>query len=147
MKITKSTPILGTVGEKVDRLFDPFMTGPLFPELAFKPFEGAWVPSLDFSETDKAFMVRLEVPGLPKENLDVKLTGDVLAISGHREAAKEIPGENYLYREREAGQFCRTLRLPAAVMGDKIEAAYTNGVLEVNLPKATPVVKSKIAIK
>ncbi len=146
MKLAKLNPILGNV-EKIDRLFDPFLTGPLFPELATRGFEATWVPTLDLAENDKAFMVRIEVPGMPKENLDVKLTGEVLTITGHREAAKEVPGENFLYRERETGKFVRTIRLPAAVMEGKIEAHYTDGVLNVTLPKAAPEVRSKITIK
>jgi HSP20 family protein len=146
MKVAKYNPILGNV-EKIDRLFDPFLTGPLFPELMVKGFEGTWVPTLDLTENDKAFVVRLEAPGMPKENLDVKLTGEVLTITGHREAAKEVPGENYLYREREAGKFVRTLRLPASVAEGKIEAHYIDGVLQVTLPKAAPEVRSKITIK
>ena len=146
MKLAKLNPILGNV-EKIDRLFDPFFTGPLFPELMVKGFEGTWVPTLDLAENDAAFMVQIEVPGMPKENLDVKLTGEVLTISGHREAAKEVPGENFLYREREAGKFVRTLRLPVPVVEGKIEAHYTDGVLKVTLPKAAPAVRSKITIK
>jgi HSP20 family protein len=146
MKVAKFNPILGNV-EKIDRLFDPFLTGPLFPELATRGFENTWVPTLDLAENDKAFMIRLEVPGMPKENLDVKLTGEVLTVTGHREAAKEVPGENFLYRERETGKFVRTIRLPAAVMEGKIEAHYTDGVLHVTLPKAAPEVRSKITIK
>ena len=146
MKLTKLNPILGNV-EKIDRLFDPFFTGPLFPELMVKGFEGTWVPTLDLAENDAAFVIQLEVPGMPKENLDVKLTGEVLTISGHREAAKEVPGENFLYREREAGKFVRTLRLPVPVVEGKIEAHYTDGVLKVTLPKAAPAVRSRITIK
>jgi len=146
MKVAKLNPILGNV-EKIDRLFDPFFTGPLFPELMVKGFEGTWVPTLDLAENDTAFVVQIEVPGMPKENLDVKLTGEVLTISGHREYAKEVPGENFLYREREAGKFVRTLRLPVPVVEGKIEAHYTDGVLKVTLPKAAPAVRSKIAIK
>jgi HSP20 family molecular chaperone IbpA len=114
MKLAKLNPILGNV-EKIDRLFDPFLTGPLFPELMGKGFEGAWIPTLDLAENDAAFVVRCEVPGIPKENLDVRLTGEVLTISGHREAA--------------------------------IEAHYTDGVLQVTLPKAAPEGRSKITIK
>jgi len=146
MKVAKLNPILGNV-EKIDRLFDPFLTGPLFPELMVKGFEGTWVPTLDLAENDTAFVVQIEVPGMPKENLDVKLTGEILTISGHREYAKEVPGENFLYREREAGKFVRTLRLPVPVVEGKIEAHYADGVLKVTLPKAAPAVRSKITIK
>lgn len=146
MKLAKLNPFLGNV-EKIDRLFDPFLTTPLFPELMAKGFEGTWVPTLDLIEKETAFVVRLEAPGMPKENLDVTLTGEVLTITGHREAAKEVPGENILYREREVGKFVRTVRLPAPVVEGKIEAHYTDGVLQVTLPKAAPEIRAKIAIK
>jgi len=146
MKVAKLNPILGNV-EKIDRLFDPFLTAPLFPELMAKGFEGTWMPTLDLIENEHAFVVRLEVPGMPKENLDVRLTGEVLTIAGHREAVKEVPGETYLYREREVGKFTRTVRLPAPVAEAKIEAHYNDGVLVVTLPKAAPEVRSRITIK
>jgi HSP20 family protein len=146
MKLAKLNPILSNV-EKIDRLFDPFFAGPLFPELMVKGFESTWVPTLDLAENDAAFVIRCEVPGMPKENLDVKLTGEILTISGHREAVKEAPGEYFLYREREAGKFVRTLRLPVPVTEGKIEAHYIDGVLQVTLPKAAPEVRSKITIK
>jgi len=146
MKLAKLNPILGNV-EKIDRLFDPFLTAPLFPELVTRGFETNWMPTLDLIENANAFVVRLEVPGMPKENLDVRLTGEVLTITGHREFAKEVPGETYLYREREAGKFVRTIRLPAPVAEVKIEALYNDGVLVVTLPKAAPEVRSKITIK
>lgn len=105
MKLAKLNPILGNV-EKIDRLFDPFLTAPLFPELMVKGFEGTWVPTLDLVENDAAFMVRLEAPGMPKENLDVKLTGEVLTITGHREAARKFPARTSCIGSRRPASSC-----------------------------------------
>ena len=147
MKLTKVSPVRAPIKETIDRLFDPFLSGALWNESMARVMEPAWLPAINFSETDKEFLVRLEIPGVHKENLDVNLTGDVLTLSGHREIAKEIPGENFLYQESEAGRFTRSIRLPAPVTEAKVEAVYADGVLTVHLPKAEPVVKNRIAIK
>jgi HSP20 family protein len=102
---------------------------------------------LDFSDTDKDFVVRMEVPGIPKENLDVQVEGQVLTISGHREMRKESEDEEYFWREREEGRFVRTLRLPAPVMADKIDATCQEGIMTIRLPKSERVVKNRITIR
>jgi HSP20 family protein len=136
--------------EQVDRLFDRFAPSGFFAEPMFPPFESmdvAWAPNLDMTEGNKEFIVRLEVPGVHKENLDVKLTGNLLTISGHREETKEGKDEAFIWREREAGTFSRSIRLPAPVMEDKIEASYHDGLLTVHLPKLEPATGTKILIK
>src|SRR3970282_685724 len=84
--------IRAPIKEWIDRLFAPFLSGALWNEPLARVMEPAWLPAINFSENDKEFFVRLEVPGLHKENLDVNLTGDVLTLSGHREVSKESPG-------------------------------------------------------
>jgi HSP20 family protein len=92
----------------------------MFPDVfPMRAIESAWEPALDFSETEKEYLVRLEVPGFHRENLDVKFDAGLLTISGHRELQSEAKGEEYLWQERQAGRFARTLRLPAPVAGDK----------------------------
>jgi HSP20 family protein len=145
MKLTKATPMATTLRPEMDRLFERFF-GPFeMPEV--KVFETAWVPTIDLSETGTEYVVRLEAPGIPKENLDVSLDANVLTLSGRRESRKEETGEEYIWREREEGKFLRTIRLPVAVMGEKVAATYEDGVLVVRIPKAQPTVKSKITIK
>ena len=109
--------------------------------------ETMWTPSLDFSETEKEFVTRVEVPGMAKEDLDINVDGRLLTISGHREFQKEEKTEEYYCQEREQGKFLRTLQLPAAVDSTKVGATYDNGVLTVRLPKMEPTVKSRIAIR
>lgn len=149
MKLAKISPLRTPLKESVDRLFDPFFSGSLLAEPMFRglPEPAQWLPAIDLAETDKEFVVRLEIPGMHKENLDVNLTGDVLTLSGHRETTREVPGENSLYTESEWGRFVRTIRLPAPVVEGKVDATYVDGVLTIHLPKAEPVVKNRIAIK
>jgi HSP20 family protein len=155
MRVAKLTPTLGRVKEDIDRVFDRFFPAPFFgePMAPLFPFEAApdagaaWMPLLDLAETEAEYLVRLEVPGIHKENLDLALTGNVLRITGRREEVHEGKGETYLYREREAGKFVRTIRLPAAVEEAKVEATYQDGILAVRLPKVRAAVANKILIK
>lgn len=152
MKLVKAAPALGRVKEDIDRVFDRFFSGPFFTEPSFSPFEPPmpatdWVPSFDLSETEKEYVVRLEAPGIHKENLDLNYSGDLLTITGKREMTKEKEGERYLWRERELGRFLRTVRLPMPVAAARIEASYQDGILTVRLPKETPEPSSKILIK
>ena len=120
---------------------------PAFPFEQLAEARGEWAPRLDLTETDKEYVVRCEVPGIHKENLDINLTGNVLRITGHRDAVKETKDEMYLCQEREVGRFVRMLKLPVAVDEANINATYQDGILTVNVPKAEPAVAKKILIK
>jgi HSP20 family protein len=120
---------------------------PMFPNQLLPPIETAWLPPLDYLETEKNFIVRLEVPGIPKENLDIHLEGLVLMISGHRELTKEQENEAFFVQERMAGKFVRSVRLPVPVLEDKIDAVVQDGVMTITLPKVQVAPKSKITIK
>lgn len=147
MKLTKAAPTpAATVKHDFERLFDRmFGSGTFGP--AAPVFETTWTPSLDFSETDKEYVVRLEAPGIPKDDLEVNLDGQTLTLSGRRDFAKEEKTEEYFWREREQGRFIRTLRLPTAVDASKVEASYTDGIMTVKIPKAEVAIENRIAIK
>jgi HSP20 family protein len=152
MKLTRTQAGLPTVTRDFDEVFDRIFNAPLaFPALTFEPIrkamEGTWMPAIDLTETEKEFILRAEVPGVPKENLDVHLEGDILTLTGHRETKTTEKGENMLWEEREAGKFVRTLRLPKAVEANKVEAVYNDGILTVRVPKAELGIKNKILIK
>lgn len=118
------------------------------PEFPAAPsLSDLWSPALDFSETDKEYVTRLEVPGIPKENLEVTVEGRLLTVSGHREFQNEKKTEEYFWREREEGRFARTVQLPAAVDPAKVLATVEDGVMTVRLPKSEPNVKNQIPIK
>jgi HSP20 family protein len=152
MRVAKLAPVTGKMGEEVERFFDRFLAPGFLPEPFIPPFpyETAgteWYPTLDVTETAEEFIVRLEVAGVHKENLDINLTGTLLTITGRRELMPEVSGETYLRREREIGKFMRTIRLPAPVTEKEVKANYQDGVLVVHLPKVAPAVANRIVIK
>lgn len=152
MKLTRTQAGVPTIARDFDDVFDRIFNAPLaFPAVPFEPFrkamEGTWMPAIDLTETEKEFILRAEVPGVPKENLDVHLEGEVLILTGHRETKTTEKGENMLWEEREAGKFVRTLRLPKAVEATKVEAVFQDGILTVRVPKAEVAIKNKILIK
>ena len=112
-----------------------------WPELAW-PHELAKLPVLDVYEEGGALVVKAEVPGLAKEEIDVRVEGDVLTISGKKEKEEKVERKDYYRFERSEGVFSRTVRLPAEVEAEKMTARLENGVLEIRAPKADPA-KSK----
>lgn len=152
MRVALRNPIVGKLGEEfdqvVDRLLAPrFLTEPLLPPFPFETTGTQWIPVMDVIETPAEYFVRLEVPGIHKENLDIALAGAKLTITGMREIAPEVEGEGYLLKERATGKFMRTIRLHAPVIEKKVAAEYRDGVLNVHLPKETPAAATKVLIK
>jgi HSP20 family protein len=136
---------IATIRDEFDRLFDQFPTGLFGPPAP--SLETMWNPSLDFSENEKEFIVRLEVPGIPKDDLEITVDGRTLTLSGRRAFEQEEKTEEYFWRERQQGRFVRTVQLPGAVNAANVAATYVDGVMSVRLPKAEPTVKSRIPIK
>jgi HSP20 family protein len=152
MRVALPTPVVGKLGEEFDRIFDRLLTPrlltePLLPPFPYEGAEAKWFPGMDVVETPAEYVVRLEVPGIHKENLDINLTGDLLTITGKREIAPEYENETYVVRERMIGKFARTIRLPNPIAEKKVLAEYRDGVLVVHLPKETPAPATKIVIK
>jgi len=108
---------------------------------------GGVYPPMNVRETDGAFVVECEVPGLEMDNLEVYVTGDQLTVSGRRNTG--VPEENVTLhrRERDAGPFSRALTLASPVQGDKAEASLTDGILAIRVPKAEAAKPKRIAVK
>lgn len=119
-------------------LEDPFSVGA--PQ-----FFQAWAPALDLYEDKDKLTVKLEAPGLKKEEIDISLEDDVLSVSGERKEEKQ-EGENYR-RERYFGKFYRSVQLPCPVQADRVDARYEDGVLTITLPKAEEARRKQISIK
>ena len=109
--------------------------------------EMAWAPAMEVYEKDDNFVVRAELPGIRKDEIDISMTGDTLTIKGERKASEEVKDEQYHRCEVCYGSFSRSVVMPAAVDADKIEASYENGILEVQVPKAKEAKPTKIQIK
>ena len=92
-------------------------------------------PTLDFFEDKDDIVVKAELPGMDKDNIEVNLTEHTLTIKGEKKKEEEVKEENFYKSERSYGSFVRTLELPTDVHSDKVKASFKNGVLEVRLPK------------
>jgi HSP20 family protein len=108
-----------------------------WPEIAW-PHELAKLPAMDVYEEGGALVVKAEVPGLAKEEIDVRVEGDVLTISGKKAKEEKVERKDYYRFERSEGVFSRTVRLPAEVEPEKMTAKLEKGVLEIRAPKADP---------
>ena len=128
----------------MERHFEETLGHPFFPPLwrRLPTEERGWAPPIEMYEKEDKFIVKAELPGMKKEEIDISVVGDTLTIKGERKTETEVKEEDYYCCERSYGSFFRSLTVPAAVDTNKIEAAYENGVLEISLPKA-PEVKSK----
>jgi len=119
----------------IDSLFDDFFS-PRFPRL-FGSLNGgsAFVPSVEVIDRDDEVVVRAEVPGFKKDEIEVSLSGDMLMLSGKTSSGEKQEKTSYYYSEIRRGAFTRTLQLPAEVDDSKATASMKDGVLELILPK------------
>ncbi len=109
--------------------------------------EVGWTPGVEMYEKDDKFIVRVELPGMKKEELDISVLGDTLTIKGERKTEAEVKDEDYYRCELCYGKFSRSVALPAAVEAGKVEASYENGILEITLPKAEEAKPKKVEVK
>ena len=129
---------------EIDRYFDdlvsnrwPSVFGGHWPSFSLgmrSPFEGRW-PKVDVVDRDKEVLIRAELPGVKKEDLDVSVTDSSVTIKAttHHEE-KEEKGE-YVRQETRHGEYHRTVSLPREVNGDQAKAVFKDGVLELTIPK------------
>jgi HSP20 family protein len=110
-------------------------------------FTGTFAPSLDLTESNDAFEIRMDVPGLEAKEIDVKVQGNTVTISGQRKEEKEEKGKTYHRVERRTGSFSRTMTLPCDVTENTVAADYKQGVLTVKLPKCAEAKATKIDVK
>lgn len=94
-----------------------------------------FVPKVDIIEGEKSFELHVEAPGMNKEDFKIDLKENVLKVSGERKLRKETGDKHFRSVETRYGAFARSFVLPENVDGDKIEAKYTNGILEIVVPK------------
>lgn len=124
---------LSTLREEMNRLFDSSFPGAGLGESTL--FSG-WSPALDVFQSNDAVTVRVELPGLRKEDIDISLEKGVLSISGERRHEEKVEEGESFRSERYFGRFHRSVAIPTEVEADKVKASYTDGLLTVTLPKA-----------
>ena len=107
------------------------------------------LPTTDVKETDSAYLLAVELPGLGREDVELAVQGDLLTLCGHKSESKADNGASYRVSERRFGRFERSFPIPPDVDRGKISAEFRNGVLDVALPKSEAAARrgSKIEIK
>jgi len=140
--------LFGDLQRDINRVFSDFFT-----DVETRPL-GQWVtgrlvPSMDIAETDKAFEVKAELPGMDEKDVEITIADGLLTIKGEKKDETEEKDKSFHRVERSYGSFQRTLSLPANVDEEKISADFAKGVLEVTLPKSREAAKGpkKIGIK
>lgn len=137
MKLTKYDPwnMVARMQDEMARYF-PRSLPQYFPELEPDDMLASWTPAVDIKETDAAYLVKADIPGVPPENIEVSMEDGALIIRGQREEEKKTDENGYRRTERFSGSFYRRFALPTAVQEDKIKAVDKHGVLEISIPKA-----------
>jgi HSP20 family protein len=134
----------------LDELRDPFafarnlLTWDPFARSEERP--GGFAARFEVKETEDAFQLIGDFPGLKEEDLDISLDGDVITVSGARRAEDKKEGETYYVYERQYGSFSRSFRLPDHADRDQVNANLDAGVLTVTIPKKEASKPRKIAL-
>jgi HSP20 family protein len=135
----------GFLHREIDRLFEDFTRG---LDVAGQA-QVNLVPSIDVAETDKEIVITAEMPGLERKDVEISVEDDVLTIRGEKQVEKQQDdnNKNYHLSERSYGVFLRVLQLPAGIDPSKIQAAMSNGVLKITIPKPARSEAKKIEVK
>ncbi|MEW6054866.1 MAG: Hsp20/alpha crystallin family protein [Nitrospirota bacterium] len=91
--------------------------------------------SVDIFEDDSNVVVKAELPGMKKEDIDVTVTDHTMKISGEKKREEKVEKKDYYWEERSYGSFARSFQLPSEVQTDKAEAKFKDGILEIRIPK------------
>ncbi len=146
MALARWTPMgnLPAFQEEMNRLFNEFFRGGNGGEASW----GAqtWIPPVDLYETDEALVLKAELPGVAKDDVSLEIHNNTLILRGERKHETGVKEENYHRVERAYGTFQRSFVLPTMVDQDKVQATFTDGVLELRLPKSEAAKPKRIAI-
>jgi HSP20 family protein len=147
-----STPFefMRRFGEEMDKLvgdFD-FGRGWLPPAIARGVTPGVWAPEIEMFEQDGELIVRADLPGLTKDDVNIEIDNDAITIEGERRSEQNENREGFYRSERSYGKFYRRLPLPDGVESEDANATFRDGVLEItmNAPKRTETKPRKVAI-
>jgi HSP20 family protein len=145
-QLLETTPfgLMRRFSEEMDRLF-----GGSLASRATNLMGGVWSPQVEMFERDNELVVRVDLPGLTKDDVKVEMSDDGISIEGERRNENEERGEGFYRSERSYGKFYRRLPLPEGVEAKDANAAFKNGVLEITMPasKQTESRRRRLEIK
>jgi HSP20 family protein len=142
--LTRWEPVreMMTLREAMDRLFDDAFTRPINLR------DGGWsAPAVDMYQTDEDVVVKAALPGFKTDEVQINVTGDVLTIRGERKHEEENKEKAWHLREQRWSSFERSVALQTAVVPDRAEASFENGILTITFPKAEEVKPKTISVK
>ena len=133
---------LESIQEDVNKLFQERFVNPAKETTA----EKLWAPVVDVIEDDEKIVVRAELAGMKKEDIDIELTGDTLTIKGERKFENDEKKENFVRVERVYGQFQRSFTIGVPVKSDEVKASYKDGILDITIPKSEEIKPKKVEV-
>lgn len=136
---------IASMQREMNRVFNSFFHGEADEE--FPLAASTWRPAVDITEGDSAFLVKMELPGVTKEDVKITMENNLLTVRGEKKEEKETKGTNVHRIERGYGLFQRSFTLPATVKGEKIEASFRDGILSITLPKSEEAKPKEIEVR
>jgi HSP20 family protein len=130
---------------EINRMFDSFFRGG--PADDGTSVSSDWLPAVDIAEHENEYTVKLELPGVTREDVKITMQNNVLSVHGEKKREKESKASNYHRVERSYGAFQRNFTLPSTVKADRIDASYADGILTIVLPKAEEAKPKQIEVK
>jgi HSP20 family protein len=106
-----------------------------------------WMPTVDIEQTDQEIVLKLDLPGMRREDVSIEVRGHTLIVTGERREEKEDKHEGYITRERIIGRFARSFMLPEGVDSDEVHAEFENGVLRIRVPRPQEAQPKQIEIE
>jgi HSP20 family protein len=108
---------------------------------------GVWSPPVDILERGSEVVLKVDLPGVSQEEIDIRVEGSTLIIQGERRLIKDAPEENYIQIERPYGTFRRTFNIPRTIEQEEIKASYKDGVLRIVLPRKQETQPKQIVVE
>jgi len=133
------------VQREINRLFDNFFRGGMQDDGSYGL--SYWTPAVDIAEHDDAYVVKVELPGVNRDDVKITMESNVLTIRGEKKEEKDVKKDDFHRMERMYGSFQRSFTLPSTVSNEKIDAVYKDGILSITLPKAEEAKPKQIEVK
>ena len=146
MAVVKWDPFrdLISIQDRMNRLFEQTLSRSRGDEGAAA---ATWTPAVDIYETLDTIVIKADLPGVVREDIEIQIDDNTLTLKGERRFSKDVQEESYLRIERTYGSFHRCFTLPASIRQEEIRAVCRDGVLELTLPKAEGSKPKRIAIE
>lgn len=133
------------IQREINRVFDKFVRGGVLVDESF--LTSYWTPAVDIAERENDYFVKMELPGVNKDDVKISLESNILTIKGEKKQEKEEKNKDVHRLERNYGSFLRSFTLLTSVKSDTIDAFFKDGVLTISLPKAEDAKPKQIEVK